>query len=163
MRLWCYITLHRFKSLSSVGLTPLMSWAGFFSLPEPQGSFCEMGITHTRYHCCCYLIASVVSNCAHQGPLSMGFSRQESWGGLPCPPPGDLPNLGIKSGFPALRARFFTSEPPGKPSSPWLPGIKWLAALSCLDQLSAQRKHLLNIKQKKRKKSQFVPLFYPLI
>ena len=33
---------------------------------------------------------------AHQAPLSMGFSRQEYWSGLPCPPPGDLPNLGIQ-------------------------------------------------------------------
>ena len=33
---------------------------------------------------------------AHQTPLSMGFSRQEYWSGLPCPPPGDLPNPGIE-------------------------------------------------------------------
>ena len=33
---------------------------------------------------------------AHQTPLSMGFSRQEYWSGLPCPPPGGLPNPGIK-------------------------------------------------------------------
>ena len=33
---------------------------------------------------------------AHQAPLSMGFSRQEYWSGLPCPPPGDLPALGIE-------------------------------------------------------------------
>ena len=32
---------------------------------------------------------------AHQAPLSMGFSRQEYWSGLPCPPPGDLPDPGI--------------------------------------------------------------------
>ena len=32
---------------------------------------------------------------ACQDPLSMGFSRQEYWSGLPCPPPGDLPDLGI--------------------------------------------------------------------
>ena len=31
-----------------------------------------------------------------QVPLSVGFSRQEYWSGLPCPPPGDLPNPGIK-------------------------------------------------------------------
>ena len=129
MRLWCYITLHRFESLSSVGLTPLMSWAGFFSPPEPRGSFCEMEITHTSCPCCCYLVAQSCPTVtpwtvAPQAPLSMGFSRQESWGGLPRPPPGDLPNLGIKSGFPALRARFFSSEPPGKPNSPWLSGIK---------------------------------------
>ena len=33
---------------------------------------------------------------ARQAPLSMGFSRQEYWSGLPCPPPGDLPDSGIK-------------------------------------------------------------------
>ena len=32
---------------------------------------------------------------AHQAPLYMGFSRQEYWSGLPCPPPGDLPNPGM--------------------------------------------------------------------
>ena len=33
---------------------------------------------------------------AHQAPLSMGFSRQEYWSGLPCPPPGDLPEPGVE-------------------------------------------------------------------
>ena len=33
---------------------------------------------------------------AHQAPQSKGFSRQEYWSGLPFPPPGDLPDLGIK-------------------------------------------------------------------
>jgi len=33
---------------------------------------------------------------AHQAPLSKGFSRQEYWSGLPCPPPRDFPDLGIK-------------------------------------------------------------------
>ena len=40
---------------------------------------------------------------AHQAPLSMGFSRQEYWSESPCPPPGDLPNPGIKPTFPALQ------------------------------------------------------------
>ena len=35
-------------------------------------------------------------NVSHQAPLSTGFSRQEYWGGLPCPPPGDLPNPGTE-------------------------------------------------------------------
>ena len=35
-------------------------------------------------------------DCSHQAPLSIGFSRQEYWSGLPCPPPGDLPNTGIE-------------------------------------------------------------------
>ena len=50
---------------------------------------------------------------AHQAPLSMGFSRQEYWSGLPCPPPGDLPNPGIKPTSlmsPALAAMFFTTR-----------------------------------------------------
>ena len=42
------------------------------------------------------------TDCTHQAPLSMGFSRQEYWSGLPCPPPGDLPNPGIKPASPAL-------------------------------------------------------------
>ena len=40
---------------------------------------------------------------AHQAPLSIGFSRQEYWNGLPCPPPGDLPNLGIEPVSPTGR------------------------------------------------------------
>ena len=51
---------------------------------------------------------------AHQAPLSMGFSRQEYWSGLPCPPPGVLPNPGIKLSS-ALLARVVTTEPPGNP------------------------------------------------
>ena len=53
---------------------------------------------------------------AHQAPLSMEFSRQEYyWSGLPCPSPGDLPDLGIKPRSPALEADSLLSEPPGKP------------------------------------------------
>ena len=47
----------------------------------------------------------------------MEFSKQEYWCGLPCPPPGDLPNLGIKLGSPALQADSLPAELPGKPSS----------------------------------------------
>ena len=52
-----------------------------------------------------------------QSPLSMGFSRQEYWSGLPFPSPGDLPNPGtepVSPVSPALAGRFFTAEPPGK-------------------------------------------------
>ena len=51
---------------------------------------------------------------AHQAPLSMGFSRQEYWSGLPCPPTGDLPDPGIEPRPPALQADSLPSEPPGK-------------------------------------------------
>ena len=50
-----------------------------------------------------------------QAPLSMGFSRQEYWSGLPFPSPGDLPNPGIKPWSPALQADTLSSEPPRKP------------------------------------------------
>ena len=52
---------------------------------------------------------------AHQAPLSMGFSRQEYWSGLPFPSPGDLPNPGTEPGSPALQADSLQSEPPGSP------------------------------------------------
>ena len=47
---------------------------------------------------------------AHQAPLSMGFSRQEYWSGLPCPSPGDLPNAGFKPTSPAMADGFFTTS-----------------------------------------------------
>ena len=50
---------------------------------------------------------------AQQAPLSMGFSRQEYWSGLPCPSPGNLPHPGIKLGSlrsPALTGGFFTTN-----------------------------------------------------
>ena len=49
----------------------------------------------------------------HHTPLSMEFSRQEYWSGLPCPPPGALPNPGIESASlvpPELADRFFTTS-----------------------------------------------------
>ena len=67
---------------------------------------------------------------ARQAPLSMEFSRQEYWSGVPFPTPGDLPNPGIKSvslASPALAGGFFTTAPPGMPlvciwSLPTVPG-----------------------------------------
>ena len=59
---------------------------------------------------------------ACQVPLPMGFSKQGYWSGLPFPPPGDLPNPGIKLMSlvsPALAGRFFTTVPCGK-SKPYI-------------------------------------------
>ena len=53
---------------------------------------------------------------AHQTRLSMEFSRQEYWRGLPFPTPGNLPDPGIKPGSPAWQADSSPSEPPGKPN-----------------------------------------------
>ena len=57
-------------------------------------------------------------DCSLPAPLSMEFSRQEYWCGLPFPPSGDLPDPGIEPkppAAPALAGRFFTTEPSGKP------------------------------------------------
>ena len=71
------------------------------------------------------LVAPVMSDSAKpwiaacQAPLSMEFSRQEYWSGLPFPPPGDLPSPGIEAASlasPALAGGFFTAAPPGEPN-----------------------------------------------
>ena len=57
---------------------------------------------------------------ARQAPLSVEFSRQEYWSGLPFPTPGDLPNLGIEPmspASPALAGGFFTTASSGKLSA----------------------------------------------
>ena len=74
-----------------------------------------------KKHICLLFSCSVVSDSAtprtvtHQAPLSMGFSRQEYWSGVPFPSPGDLPDPGIKPKFPPQTGGFFTTGSPGKP------------------------------------------------
>ena len=60
-------------------------------------------------------LAATPWTAAHQAPLSMGFSRQEYWSGLPFPSPGDHPDPGIEPKSPTLQPDALTSEPPGKP------------------------------------------------
>ena len=65
--------------------------------------------------CVCYSISRVRLfvtpwTVAHQASLPMGFSRQEYWSGLPCPPPGDLPKPGTEPGSPTLQADSLPSE-----------------------------------------------------
>ena len=67
----------------------------------------------------CPTFCDPVDCIAHQAPLSMGFSKQEYWSGLPFPSPGDLPDPGIELGSPELQADTLTSEPPGKPHVHW--------------------------------------------
>ena len=74
---------------------------------------------HLQLWCSCW-VASVLSGSlwlyepiAFQAPPSMGFSRQEYWNGSPCPPPGDLPDAGIKPkslSSPALAGRVFITK-----------------------------------------------------
>ena len=72
---------------------------------------------------------------ACQAPLSMGFSRQEYWSGLPFLSPGDLPDPGIELGSPALQADDLPTELWGKPKS-WLvrSGIRTHASRRDCDQ-----------------------------
>ena len=71
---------------------------------------------------------------AWQARLSMGFSRQKCWSGLPFPAPGDLPDLGMELESPALAGRFFSAEPSGKPfgtlSNNKVATSSWIKALT---------------------------------
>ena len=60
----------------------------------------------------CLTLCDPMDYIAYQAPLSMGFSRQEYWSGLPFPSPGDLPDPRIELGSPAWQADSLPSEPP---------------------------------------------------
>ena len=70
--------------------------------------------------CCCGLDAKLYPtlwdpmDCNLPGASFHGISQQEDWRGLPFPPPGDLPDLGIECLCPAMADRLFTAEPSGK-------------------------------------------------
>ena len=84
---------------------------------------------------------------ACKAPLSMEFSRQESWSGLPFPTPRDIPHPGIEPIFlacPSLAGGFFTTMPPGKPEraqdsvSEYIPGVQSTGfSTSLVDRFSA--------------------------
>ena len=81
----------------------------------------EISILKFVWNHCVVLSRSVVYNSlrTHASQLTRlpspwRFSRKKYWSGLPCPPPGDLPNPGIKPRSPALQVDALPSEPPGK-------------------------------------------------
>ena len=89
-----------------------------FHLLQIQGRFAWSSL---RQRCC--LIANCVQLFAtpwpvacQAPPLSMRFPRQEYWSGLSFPPPGDLPDPGIKPTPPALAGRLFSTESREKPT-----------------------------------------------
>ena len=76
--------------------------------------------THMHVRMCTQLCLTLATpwTAAHQAPLSVEFSRREYWSWLPCPPPGDLSNPGIKSApltSPAMVGWCFTSWATGNP------------------------------------------------
>ena len=93
--------------------------AGGFSTTEPPVT-CHVLVTQS-----CPTLCNPWA-VAHQAPLSMGFSRQEYWSGLPFPSPEDLPDPGIEPRSPSLQADALTSAPPGRPRfNPWVGKIPW--------------------------------------
>ena len=79
-------------------------------------------LSKRSYMLCAYLLSHVQLlvtpwTVACQTPLSMGILQTRNWSGLPCPPPRDFPNPGIKPRSPTLQADSLLSEPPGKPKN----------------------------------------------
>ena len=72
-------------------------------------------VTLCNYSLTCVQLFETSQTVAHQAPLSLEFSRQEYWSGLPLAPPGDLPNPGIEPQSPALRANALPTKLLGKP------------------------------------------------
>ena len=80
-----------------------------------------LAVSISKMACVCVQLRLTLCDpmdCVNQTPLSVGFSRQESWSGLPFPPPGDLPNPGtepLSLMSLALAGGSFPLGPPGKP------------------------------------------------
>ena len=90
--------------------------------PASQGGPLRKAVIRSLCVCACIVAqpCPTLWTVARQVPLSLGFSRQEYWSGLPSPPPGNLPDPGIDPTSPgspalALAGRFFTTVPAGKP------------------------------------------------
>ena len=97
------------RGVTTGGLALLLPW-------REQLVLLHVGSQHKRSACMCLLshvqLCATPWTVARQAPLSMGFSRQEYWSGLPCPPPADLPDPGIEPTSlmsPALAGGFFTT------------------------------------------------------
>ena len=112
----------RFTPSSSVREKPLSYW-----------SHCIVGLSVCTFYmpiCACMLSCSrpvqlfaILWTVTHQASLTMGFSRREYWSGLLCPPPGDLPDPGIRSTSlvsPAMVGGSLPLVPPEKPLVRWL-------------------------------------------
>ena len=73
-------------------------------------------------------------------PLSMEFSRQESWSGLPFPSPGDLPDLGLEPRSPTLQADS-SAEPPRKPKNTGVHSLSLLQGIFSTQELNQSLLH----------------------
>ena len=127
--------MYRSAGWSAVGLSKCQ--LGFMIWDTFQVDFCQrcsskkgersiLFVQLLNKFICCQLLSRVCLfmtpwTIALQAPLSMGFSRQEYWSGLPLSSPEHLLHSGIKPASPALQVvscivgQFFTAEPPAKP------------------------------------------------
>ena len=113
----CHFLVQRIFPIQGSNLCLLHWQADSFSTESPRKP--------QRMECACVLSCfSCVQlfvtqwTIAHQAPLSLGFSRQEYWSGLPCPPPGDIPDPELKLApftSPAQAGRFFTASATWEP------------------------------------------------
>ena len=111
---WSELSCHPLGDIPDPGIEPVS--------PALQVDFSLLGHREALYNLCMYVCYShshvqlfeILWTVACQAPLSMGFSRQEHWSGLPFPSPGNLPNPGMTPESPALQADSLPSEPPGK-------------------------------------------------
>ena len=110
------------SSAHGIGLARILEWV---AISSSRVSSWPKDDPSVSWGCCICSVTSVLSDSlwpyrlAHQSPLSMGFSRQEYWSGLPGPPPGNLPNPGIEllsACIYCFAGGFFPTEPPGKPA-----------------------------------------------
>ena len=105
----------------SASMSPLLLWRKFYQCPFQSPMLLLIGNKTVRSSPCVLNRFSrvrlfvILWTVACHSPLSLGFSRQEHWSGLPCPPPEDLPDPGTETACPALAAGFFFTESQGKP------------------------------------------------
>ena len=111
---WVAISFSRGPSQTRESNLCLLHWQVDSFLLSYQRSLIHTGLSSVQLLSRVRLFATPWTVARH-APLSMGFSRQECWSGLPFPSPGDLPNPGIEPRSPALQADTLTSEPPGNP------------------------------------------------
>ena len=98
------------SNLSSASYSLILAWLYNFYMPRAYV------LSHFS-HVWLFVTPWTVT---HQAPLSMGVFRQEYWSGL-CPPPGDLPDPGIKPGSPALQVDSLPLSHQGSPYVPYKP------------------------------------------
>ena len=115
--LYLYLSIHVINQISIEfqSRTQDSCWSGHFPhLFLPSLTF-KWACVHAKSLQSCWLFVTLWI-VVHEALLSMGFSRQEYWSGLPCPPPGDLPDPGNEpvSLMSLHWHEFFTTEPSGE-------------------------------------------------